>query len=243
MKDCSLSKIFSSIHSSIQNELEISYKNMNYHPVVKGDSTEKAWLKIFQNYLPERYQATRAHVVDSKNNFSEQIDIVIFDRQYSPILFKFNEVTILPAESVYAVFEVKQKVDSDAISYAQKKIESVRKLFRTSLPIPHAGGEYEPKDPPYISGGILAFESDWQTPLGKSLEKSLNKRKDVGVLDLGCILSHGYFSYNQKKKKYEIFNKKESATLFLFYFISQLQLKATVSMIDIKTYSKWLCKK
>jgi hypothetical protein len=36
-----------------------------------------------QTYLPRRYEAASAHVVDSLGNFSDQIDVVLFDRQYS----------------------------------------------------------------------------------------------------------------------------------------------------------------
>lgn len=121
MKKYFLYEILSSMHDSIQTELEIAHKSLNYHSVVKGDATEQTWLKIFQDYLPKRYQAEKAHIVDSKGNFSEQIDIVIFDRQYSPFIFKFKGATIVPAESVYAVFEIKQKINSHNISYTQKK--------------------------------------------------------------------------------------------------------------------------
>ena len=61
-------------------------------------------------YLPHRYQAETAHVVDSRGAFSQQIDVVVFDRQYSPFIFKFQRQTIVPAESVYAA--VKEYVDS-----------------------------------------------------------------------------------------------------------------------------------
>ena len=111
-------------------------------PVAKGDASEKAWLELLQTYLPERYQAETAHVVDSEGVFSEQIDIVVFDRQYSPFIFNYQGQKIIPAESVYAAFEAKQSIDADQVAYAQKKVASVRRLHRTSLPIPHAGGTF-----------------------------------------------------------------------------------------------------
>ena len=197
-------------------------------------------LKVFQNYLPKRYQAEAAHIVDSKGKFSEQIDIVIFDRQYSPFIFKFNEATIIPAESVYAVFEVKQKINSKNISYAQKKVESVRKLYRTSLPIPYAKGTYPKKPLIPIYGGILAFESAWKPALGEPLRKTLHQGSKINQLDLGCIISHGYFHYLKQENEYKFFNKEKSATLFLFLLISQLQFSGTVPMIDIQAYSRWL---
>lgn len=85
-------------------------------------------------------RTVKAFVVDSEGHFSEQIDIVVYDRQYSPFIFTFNDQLFIPAESVYAVFEAKQELSADIIRYAQNKATSVRRLKRTSLPIPHAGG-------------------------------------------------------------------------------------------------------
>jgi hypothetical protein len=103
--------------------------------------------------------------VDSEDAFSEQMDVVIFDRQYSPFIFRFQGQTIVPAESVYAVFEAKQSIDAGQVEYARKKVASVRRLRRTSLPIPHAGGTYPPRPLPKILGGLLTFESDWKPAL------------------------------------------------------------------------------
>jgi hypothetical protein len=112
-----------------------------------------------------RYQVETAHVVDSEGAFSDQIDVVVFDRQYSPFIFRFQAQIIIPAESVYAVFEAKQAINATQVDYAQKKVATVRRLHRTSLPIPHAGGTYAPKPLPAILGGLLTFESDWSPPL------------------------------------------------------------------------------
>lgn len=118
---------------------------MDAHPGTKGDASESVWLELLTAYLPQRYQAAKAHVVDSRGVFSDQIDVVVFDRQYSPFIFKYQEETIIPAESVYAVFEAKQSINASQVSYAHKKVASVRRLHRTSLPIPHAGGTYPAK--------------------------------------------------------------------------------------------------
>ena len=132
-----------------------------------GHASENVWLEMLQTYLPQRYQASSAHIVDSQGKFSDQIDVVIFDRQYSPFIFKFQGQVIVPAESVYAVFEAKQVINAGQVSYAQDKIQTVRRLTRTSLPIPHAGGTFPPKPLPYILAGLLTFESDWSPALGQ----------------------------------------------------------------------------
>ena len=58
-------------------------KEIIQHPTAQGDGTELCWLEMLQKYLPQRYKAKKAFVLDSMGNISEQIDIVIFDRQYS----------------------------------------------------------------------------------------------------------------------------------------------------------------
>ena len=176
--------------------------------------------------------------MDSKGNFSQQMDVVIFDRQYSPFIFKYEGEIIIPAESVYAVFEAKQTINLELVKYAQEKINSVRQLYRTSLPIPRAGGIYPAKPPIQILGGILTFESDWSPGMGESLRSAL--LLDKGCLNLGCIAAHGYFDYNEKTEVYEIIEGNKPATAFLFKLISQLQFSGTVPMIDVLAYSKWL---
>jgi hypothetical protein len=43
-------------------------------------------------------------VVHNLGNFSQQIDVVVFDRQYSPFIFTYENEAIIPAECVYATF-------------------------------------------------------------------------------------------------------------------------------------------
>jgi hypothetical protein len=121
MTDWSLSQLLAGLHNDIQQRLETVRKSFG-HPVTKGDASEKVWLELLQTYLPQRYQAATAHVVDSKDMFSDQIDVVVFDRQYSPFIFRYQGQIVIPAESVYAVFEAKQSMNAGQVDYAQKKV-------------------------------------------------------------------------------------------------------------------------
>ena len=237
MTDWTLPVLFEELHSDIHERLKRARKTMG-DMVAKGDASESIWLSLFNDYLPERYQAEKAFVVDSKGKFSQQMDIVIFDRQYSPFMFKLEGNIIVPAESVYAVFEAKQTLNKDFIEYSVEKVQSVRDLHRTSLPIPHAGGTYPPKQPTNIIGGVLSLESDWNPPLGNPLKAVLNDNN--GVLDIGCVAAHGYFTFDTGVNAYGIYEIDKSATHFLFKLIAHLQFSGTVPMIDILAYSKWI---
>jgi len=237
MTKWSLTALLEGLHDEIEHQLKVGRATLG-HPTSKGDAGEAVWLEMLSLYLPQRYRAAKAYVVDSKDEFSQQIDVLIFDRQYSPFIFNFQGSTVVPAESVYAVFEVKQSINSSHIRYAQDKIASVRALHRTSLPIPHAGGTYPAKALSSILGGLLTFDSDWTPPLGDSLLNALSV-DHPGRLDLGCVASHGTFSKDAEGKPTSTPQPK-AATAFLFELIARLQSMATVPMIDVRSYASWL---
>lgn len=241
MSTWSLSTLLGTLHEDIHQRLSASRKTFA-HSTTKGNASEAVWLEMLQTYLPERYAANTAHVVDSEGSFSEQMDVVIFDRQYSPFILKYQGQSIVPAESVYAVFECKQAISGEQVEYAQKKIASVRRLARTSLPIPHAGGIYPPKQPITILGGLLTFESDWSPCFGDPLKKTLAVDPHLGRIDLGCVASHGHFFRDRAVGAYRFVEEGKPATAFLFKLISELQLSGTVPMIDIMAYAEWLSK-
>lgn len=238
MNNWSLSQLLAGLHEDIERRLATARKSLG-HPGTKGDASEHVWLELLQTYLPRRYQASTAHVVDSLGAFSEQIDLVVFDRQYSPFIFQYEGQTIISAESVYAAFEAKQSINAEQVSYAQKKVASVRRLHRTSLPIPHAGGTFGAKSPPYIFGGLLTFESDWRPALGQPLVDALDDGEPEGNLDLGCVAAHGMFCRDETGS-YVITPQGKPATAFLLELIARLQSSATVPMIDIRAYARWL---
>lgn len=237
MSKWSLPQLLAGLHEDIEQRLAIARKSFG-HPGTKGDATEHVWLALLDNYLPKRYQAATAHVVDSEGQFSDQIDVVIFDRQYSPFIFKFEGKVIVPAESVYAVFEAKQAINATQVTYAQDKAKSVRRLRRTSLPIPHAGGTFSPKPLPYILSGLLTFESEWSPQLGQPLLDALAQEAERR-LDLGCVAAHGIFACDDTGC-YKITPQGKPATAFLLELIARLQTSGTVPMIDIRAYAKWL---
>jgi hypothetical protein len=237
----SLPVLLEQFHKDIERKLETARRSFG-HPGTKGDASEQVWLEMLQEYLPRRYTATKAHVVDSNGAFSQQIDVVVFDRQYSPFIFKFQGQEIVPAESVYAVFEAKQTVNAALVEYAMKKTATVRGLHRTTLPIPTASGVISAKKPGHILAGILAFESDWKPPLGDALVNALKKGGQLERLGMVCIAAHGTFTWDAAGF-HTVIPQGKSATAFLLELIARLQDLATVPMIDVRAYAKWLSDK
>ena len=234
------------IFKGLQNQMEAKLtfnRDVISHPSTKGVASELEWVEMLSTYLPRRYCADSAFVIDSKNNISEQIDIVIFDRQYSPFILKQNGITYIPAESVYAVIEVKQDLSKKHIKYAQGKASSVRKLYRTSVPIPHAGGEYPAKKPAKILAGLVAIDGT----ISSDSKKILSDCEEGRILNFGCSLrGKTYFSlpeihpWKKNGKPYNVSIKKDENSLVNFFMnlLTELQKVATVPAIDISSYLK-----
>ena len=187
-----LTEILDGLQARLEGELRGNRAAVT-HPGARGDASEEDWLRILKDHLPYRYQVDRAFVIDSNGATSDQIDIVIYDRQYSPFLYNQSNQHYVPAESVYGVFEVKQDMSREHILYAGEKAASVRSLHRTSARIPYAAGAYKPRTPPHIVAGLLTYESSWTPAFGKPLKDALAELGVKARLNLGCSLMHGTF--------------------------------------------------
>jgi len=207
------------------------------HPVSKGDASELEWVDMLATYLPKRYQVEKAFVIDYTGRISDQIDIIIFDRQYSPFLLRQNGATYIPAESVYAVIEAKPNLNLNSLRYAANKAASVRRLKRTSAPIVEARGKIGKPKPPFdIFAGILTLEGS----LNNRQEKELKKLAPEKFLNFGCSLSKGAFYIEKETLDIEKSDKNYGLVFFFIKLFSSLQLVGTVPAIDIKKYIKHL---
>jgi hypothetical protein len=230
--------IFLGLQKQMRAKLSLNKKILT-HPVAKGDASECEWINMLTSYLPSRYCADRAFVIDCEGNVSDQIDIVIYDRHYSPFILKQGGSTYIPAESVYAVIEVKPTLNMRNVEYASKKANSVRRLKRTTATIVHAGGRIEkPKKPFFILAGILTIDGY----LSDKLKNNLDKAKKDNFLNFGCSLQDGAFWFKKcrgNKYSFERTAKKEESLIFFFLnLLSELQQLGTVPAIDLKAYIK-----
>ena len=232
-----LNEVYAGLQRRLQTGL-MSSRAAVVHAGAKGAETEANWLDMLQGHLPRRYQAETAFVVDSEGHQSEQIDIVIYDRQYTPELYNVAGQKVIPAEGVYAVLEVKQTLDKGNIEYAGGKISSVRNLNRTSAPIVHAGGEHEARPLTPILGGILATESNWNPPFGDPFAASLSERSSEQRLDIGCVVNAGGFEalYDDDGLKTRTSSPEHALAFFFLRLLNRLQRIGTVPAIDYDVY-------
>ena len=81
-----LKDLFHGLQSQMLTKLTTISENVE-HPTTQGEGTELNWIEMLKNYLPKRYKVDKAFVLDYKGNLSDQIDILIYDQHFSPLLF------------------------------------------------------------------------------------------------------------------------------------------------------------
>ncbi|MBL9169920.1 MAG: hypothetical protein JNN07_19445 [Verrucomicrobiales bacterium] len=213
------------------------------HAGDRGEVNELHFIDFLRKYLPNRYTVEKAIVIDSLGNVSDSIDVVVFDRQYTPTLLDNDKHRYVPAEAVYAVFECKPTVDKGYLEYAADKAESVRKLVRTSVEIPHAGGVYPAKKPGHIVAGILAIDVDWKEGFrSEAFQQTHASLKDNRAIDCGFAANAASFDTFAGPGAYTLGPGDNALAFFAFRLLWRLQSLATVPAVDWMAYASRLSK-
>lgn len=206
----------------------------------RGEVNEQFFIDFLRAYLPKRYTVEKAIVLDSRGQVSDSIDIVVFDRQYTPTLLDNDKHRYVPAEAVYAVFECKPTIDKGYLAYAGDKIASVRRLHRTSVDIHHAGGVFKKKELFPIVGGILAASVDWSDGLGDSFRMNHQELKGDRQVDCGFAASGACFDIFADQNAYTFGPPNNALAYFAFRLLWKLQSLATVPAVDWMAYARTL---
>jgi hypothetical protein len=219
-------------------------KRVIKHKGGRGAVGEDEWRKVIAEFLPNRYcVAGNTEVIDHTGQTTEQQDIVIYDQHFCPLFFNEGGITKVPAESVYAVFEVKPALDKGVIEYAMEKAASVRRLERTNVEITDRGERKPARKPFEIVAGVLALDSEWNPPFGDPFEKALGYTDKDCRLQLGCALRLGAFEvlYDDEAVTSWVEAASEGALMFLLMrLFARLQVIGSPMAIDLRAYSKSL---
>jgi len=248
-----LIEIFRRVQAQMLSDLSVG--GLFEHATSAGTATEHHWINLFERYLPRRYRAAPAFIIDADGGRSRQIDIAIFDNLYSPPLFPHEAGLHLPAESVYAVFEVKPTISKQWLRDAAEKAASVRVLRRTSAPIIASGAlRRAPIRPQPILAGLLATSSVWSAEtFGDNVRNALTGPGRIGGsprsgssgsvpdsltrIDLGCSLQHGAFEHAAQLR---ISDPDESLIFFVLRLLDRLQAMGTAPATDLGEYGRCL---
>jgi hypothetical protein len=223
----------------LQAQLELAESSIT-HNGKRGDVTEQHFIEMLGSYLPRRYSVDSAIVIDSEGKTSDQMDIVIYDWQYTPTLLDQRDHKYVPVEAVYAVLEVKPTINKSYLTYAGEKAESVRRLKRTSVAIPHAGGEFPPKRLHEIIAGLVAPRIDWQDGFGAAFLENIRHLDSQQRLDCILAVDRASCDFFEHGGSPTVSPGRNALVFFLFRLLQKLQSLGTVPAIDWNAYAEQL---
>lgn len=240
-RQINLRDLFRDVEEELDARLGTARRNLT-HPGAKGEITESEWRSLLTAYLPRRYSIAKGFIVDSRGGISDEIDLIIHDRHFSPLLFHHATTCYIPAEAVYAVVEVKPELSKAMVEYAGAKAASVRRLHRTSAAIWHAGGEYPSNHRPLprILAGIVTSSAGWVDPAA-SLPGALGELGEEQRLDLGCVAKRlGFRAHYSPNIGIESSDGDTSLIYFMLRLLGALTTMGSAPPIDFDAYAQSL---
>jgi len=244
-----LKRAFLLRQKAMSTELEIPLE-FTTHPTAIGDASEANWVRMLKSFLPGRYEVGPVFALDARGSRSQQIDLAIYDRQYSPLWFEAAGDRYVPVESIYAVIEVKQEISASHLRYAAGKIESVRHLHRTSAPIVDIYGIQDGPalaDRPIV-GGIVALRAKWKD--GVASERGRQQIQNYSGnqhIDVGLALNDAAFDNIPAASENTLLTQgltfSEPGTQLIWFALrlfKRLQAIGTALAVDLNVYEETL---
>ncbi|WP_310551504.1 DUF6602 domain-containing protein [Paenibacillus glufosinatiresistens] len=119
-----------------QDDLAIAKVKMNYvhweqslveqlnmssqHHLTTGGFREDIWMSMFEQMVPRKFSIARSvFIIDSEGCISHEVDLAIFDEQYTPYIFRNGQMKYIPIEAVSVVIQCKSTGISGVIEWAE----------------------------------------------------------------------------------------------------------------------------
>ncbi len=230
------------------------------HPGEFGTYREKIIRDFLTPFLPGHLAVGSGFIITAKNNISTQCDIIIYDKEHTPVI-ENGEQHFFPVESVVGVIEVKSRLTKSTLKEALRKLSEIKKLRNDIGSNPYIYKDYKGDNKfdakVFIKDQMGTFlicehidiniEREIDTLFSEiysGVDKSLFHNM---ILDLSsyCFLYHDgeksiyypYYDYTQKAFKnvciipHKQGYEKEHILLFLNYFYMMI---SSISVMDIE---------
>ncbi len=127
-----LEKFFESVSKNLENEFE-NMASLISHRGEAGEGREDVLKKILRKHIPKRYGVDSGFVFDAFGNDSKQMDIIIYEANYTPVFEIVGEKRYFPCETVVAVGQVRTNIGSrKKLADCLDNIKSAKKLDRSN---------------------------------------------------------------------------------------------------------------
>lgn len=127
------------------------------HGTMIGGNREVVWKDLFDRIVPKKFKIERSvFIIDSNGNLSREVDLAIYDEQYTPYIFQYGLLKFIPIEAVAAVIECKSSYPEDNIvtewlNSIDRLETSQNSIVRIDGRIVYGSNELGEVDAPYLN--------------------------------------------------------------------------------------------
>lgn len=240
-----INNIFDNLELSLNSDMNIKIE----HNLEDGKFREYLVKNLLSKITPSKYSITNGFIIDSNNNRSKEMDIIIYDKNYVPPFFD-ETYSIIPIESVIAIIQVKTTLTSDTMKDSIDNLESIEKLESK------VGGKI------ISANGSELIEGRYIKPFKiviahKSTIKELDKKSYLDKIDMIYVVdkdkplvvkhrlniesvvnkSKEKLEAAQKNYEIEVINKNK-LSLFSLYYLDKIKLINNSLIINYGEYIK-----
>lgn len=238
-------------------QLELArLRNIIKHNLTSGTGAEEALRSFLQKRLPSSLGVTQGQIIDSCGNISLQSDVIIYDAVRTPHIFHSSEggTSVVPAEGVIAVIEVKSSISKADVPGVVKNMQQVKRLKKEAYFYPLSG--YADAFDLYgrgpvpawpITYSLFAYESSSEQNLAEAFDEyngplEVDKRIDNACfLDKGALLNMdelGFYLALPTDKTNHFVGTSADALLYWYAAASSIWLQARHYPINMLAYAQ-----
>lgn len=102
------------------------------HRWESGRRREDDVREFLEAFLPQRLAIGTGEIVAVDGQVSPQIDLIVYDWLYTPLLDRSPSSVVVPVEGVYGVIEVSSRLDRTKLQADVEKIRAVKRMTKTA---------------------------------------------------------------------------------------------------------------
>ncbi|CAC9599903.1 hypothetical protein BHECKSOX_1373 [Bathymodiolus heckerae thiotrophic gill symbiont] len=103
-------------------------KNNLLHAGEYGLYRENICKNLIESCVPGRYSVSNGFVINSKNEISNQLDLIVFDKLETPFINIDTQGVFYPVETVVAIGEIKSSLTTSKLCEALVKLSKQKDL-------------------------------------------------------------------------------------------------------------------
>jgi hypothetical protein len=118
---------YEQLEKSIVSQLFLDVPN---HRLTEGVYREQIWKSLFEQIIPKKFAIEQGiFIIDSHGKISREVDLAIFDEQYTPYIFNYGQIRFIPIEAVAVVIQCKSKtINNDVLKNLREWVDSIDAL-------------------------------------------------------------------------------------------------------------------